>query len=158
MPKAGAVQFLCIQTFCNQASVFQAMDTILPGQLKCLAKNSKPSSQITWMQAKSSCNLLKSLQHRRDLLGAAFSLLQLSHCYCSSTRKIQIAMRLQSRLGAEETLPTAIKEKQTRWPRRTVSPLHHKITAHLSCPNQIALVAFPGFPCSLSLSSPKGSD
>eukprot|EP00983_Pelagomonas_calceolata_P010714 346559-Pelagomonas_calceolata.AAC.1 len=27
---------------------------------------------------------------------------------------------------AEETLPTSIMEEETHWPRRAVSPLHHK--------------------------------
>eukprot|EP00983_Pelagomonas_calceolata_P002851 94141-Pelagomonas_calceolata.AAC.1 len=30
------------------------------------------------------------------------------------------------RRRAEETLPTSIKEKETRWLKRAMSPLHHK--------------------------------
>eukprot|EP00983_Pelagomonas_calceolata_P049050 1141324-Pelagomonas_calceolata.AAC.1 len=45
----------------------------------------------------------------------------------------------KKRKTTEETLPTSIKEKETHWLRRAVSPLHHgTFLLQLSCPPQAA--------------------
>eukprot|EP00983_Pelagomonas_calceolata_P100515 1158577-Pelagomonas_calceolata.AAC.2 len=73
--------------------------------------------------------------HTQWAWSSAWAILKLMLKHCSSKRKVavlcssnvhQTPENKRKATKAEEDLPTSIKEKETHWLRRAVSPLRHK--------------------------------